>query len=266
MPTKHHHGARPRALPSPQRLFAALLLVFLGACSHQQARLPEEHILAASRPAEKQTTIALLGGTGFVGGYILSEALAQGYPLRVLARSPEKLAYLADRIDIVTGDARDPAVLRALLDGADVVINAIGPPRAAGDSRAGLNTAVSRAMLAAMGEAGLDRYIVVSGAGVAIPGDRRNLRGWWMRQLVRLRYPGILQDRQKEYALLASSGVNWTLLRCPLIEGAVFASSPQVSLATPGGFYLRAGELARFALGQIDNGDYARNGPFLSSE
>ncbi len=87
-----------------------------------------------------------------------------------------------------------------------------------------------------------------------------------MRQLVRLRYPGILQDRQTEYALLEASALDWTLLRCPLIEGAAFASGPRVNLATPEAFYLRAGELAQFALEQINDAMYSRKGPFLSSE
>ena len=87
---------------------------------------------AASEPATRETTIALLGGTGFVGGYLLREALARGYPLRILSRSPGRLEYLGSRVTVIQGDARDPAALRTLLAGADAVISAIGPPRAGG--------------------------------------------------------------------------------------------------------------------------------------
>lgn len=248
-----------------QRLLLLLMVIALSACSVQQVRLPSLEITESSQPPTRETTIALLGGTGFVGGYLLREALAQGYPLRVLSRSSQTLAYLDSRITVVEGDARDPAVLGELLDGADVVISAIGPSRAGGDSRSGLNSAVTSALIPAMESAGIDRYLTVSGAAVVMPGDARNLTGWWMRQLVRLRYPGILKDRQDEHALLLQSELNWTLLRCPLIEGEDLKSSPQVSLRTPGGFYLRAGELAHFMLAQIDDPQYQRLGPFVSS-
>lgn len=242
-----------------------LLAAALGACSVQQPKLPAEAIGAAVQPADRPTTVALLGGTGFAGGYILREALARGYSVRVLSRSPDKLAYLGSRISVIEGDARDPQALAKLLQSADAVISAIGPPRSGGDSRSGLNSAVTQEMIAAMRAAGLARYIVISGAGVVLPGDQRDFLGWWMRQLVRLRYPGILEDRQSEFTLLAQSSLDWTLLRCPLLEAGEARAAPEVSLHTPGGFYLRAGELAKFALDQVTDRRYSRAGPFLNS-
>ena len=246
-------------------LCSLLLLLGLAACSVQQTRLNTDAIAGASQPEKSETTIALLGGTGFIGGYLLQEALARGHSLRVLSRSSDKLAYLGERITVVQGDARDPAVLKELVAGADVVMSALGPTRSRGDSRSGLNSEVTRTLIPILHDAGISRYLVVSGAGVVMPGDDRNLSGWWMRQLVRLRYPGILADRQLEYGLLAETTLNWTLLRCPLVEGEAFDSPAEVSLQTPGGFYLRAGELARFTLGLVENPDFARKGPFLSS-
>jgi putative NADH-flavin reductase len=248
-----------------RRLILLVMVTGMAACSVQQPKLPPGDIAAAQRPVARDTTVALLGGTGFAGSYILREALTRGYPLRVLSRDAEKLAYLDPRVTLVTGDAREPAVLRELLSGADIVISAIGPPRDGGDSRSGLSTAVTRAMTAAMEEAGITRYIVISGAGVVMPGDRRDLSGWWMRQLVRMRYPGILADKQAEYTLLAASGLDWTLVRCPLIEAHDAAGRPEISLRSPGGFYLRAGDLANFVLDEVATPAFRRAGPFLSS-
>jgi len=246
-------------------LLPLLLALALGACSVQQTRTTPDAVSSASQPVHRESTVALLGATGFVGGYLLQDALSQGYPLRVLSRSPEKLAYLGDRVTVIEGDAADPATLRKLLQGADMVISAIGPPRAQGDSRSGLNSAVTAALLPLMEDIGIDRYLVVSGAAVVMPGDQRDFRGWWMRQLVRLRYPGILEDRQREHKLLLDSGVSWTLLRCPLIESGPIKAPARVSNATPQGFYLRATELARFAMEQLESDTFVRRGPFLSS-
>ena len=240
-------------------------LTLLSACAGPQPRLNNDEIIANSRQATQDTTIALLGGTGMAGGHILQQALAQGYQLRLLSRSPQKLAYLGDRVTVIQGDARDLNAIEELLAGSDVVISAIGP----GSNRksaADLTTAVTRNVLTAMQHHPLDRYILVSGAAVVAPGDQRNATGWIMRQLVKLRYGALLKDRQAEYELLAKSDVNWTLVRCPLIESTSFQREPIASLLSPGSFNLRAGELAHFVLGQIDSGNYARRGPFLYSQ
>ena len=47
------------------------------------------------------------GATGYVGGRLVRELLANGYEVRVLARSPEKVrdAAWAEQIEVVAGDA-----------------------------------------------------------------------------------------------------------------------------------------------------------------
>jgi hypothetical protein len=107
--------------------------------------------------------------------------------------------------------------------------------------------------------------MVVSGAGVNVAGDHRNLTGWLMRQLVRLGLNGTLQDKQAEYQLLAASSVQWTLVRCPLREPELFEQAPIASLDTPSSFHLRAGELARFVIEQINSAEFVNKAPFLNS-
>ncbi|RLQ21648.1 NAD-dependent epimerase/dehydratase family protein [Seongchinamella sediminis] len=245
------------------RFSAALLLsLLLAACASQQ-KLPPQQIAAAIAPVSQPTTIALLGGTGMVGGHILQQALARGYPLRVLARSPEKLAYLGERITVVAGDARDPDVIADLLDSAEVVISAIGPGKQA---PADLTTAVSRNIVTAMRAQGINRYLVVSGAGVVTPDDRRDFIGWSIRQLARLRYPTLLRDRQREYALLAATDINWTIARCPLIESGAATAPAGAALRTPAGFRLQAGELAEFLLDQLADPTWFQRAPFVYSD
>ncbi|MEH6586652.1 MAG: NAD(P)H-binding protein [Halioglobus sp.] len=251
---------------STKLLLVLFCLTMLSACAGQQQRLSSTEIAATSQPATRDTTIALLGGTGMAGSHILQQTLAQGYRLRVLSRSPEKLAYLGQRITVIQGDARDPQAIAQLLQGSDVVISAIGPSKSDGKTTTDLTTKASTNIVAAMQDQGIERYIVVSGAAVALPGDERNLTGWLMRQLVKLRYPSLLSDRQAEYELLQSSNINWIALRCPLIESSAFVSEPIASLTSPGSFKLRAGELAHFIVKQISADNYLRQAPFVFSE
>ena len=53
--------------------------------------------------------ILVIGASGFVGGYLTNHLLSEGYTVRCLARSPDKLKELAKRgCEIVKGDFTDP--------------------------------------------------------------------------------------------------------------------------------------------------------------
>ncbi len=73
-------------------------------------------------------TLALTGGTGFVGGHTVAEALRRGHKVRALARTPQ-----APRqgVEWITGSLADEAPLRRLADSADVVVHIAGVTNAA---------------------------------------------------------------------------------------------------------------------------------------
>lgn len=245
---------------------ATLIVVLLTGCVSSQVKLNSDEISRSNLPPQRDKTIALIGATGMSGRYILQRALARGYPIKVLARTPEKLQGLESRIEIVQGDARDPQAIKRLLDGSDVVITALGPVKADGSAARMISTTATGNVIRAMQDLDVRRYIIVSGAAVIAPGDERNLTGWWMRQLVRLRLGDVLKDKQAEYELVASSGLNWTVVRCPLIDSQPYTSAPGVSLLTPGSFHLRAGELADFIIREVEAPSYPQQAPFLYSE
>ena len=62
------------------------------------------------------------GATGYVGGRLVRELLANGYRVRVLARSPAKVrdAAWADQVEIMEGDAGDPVSTAEAMRGIDV--------------------------------------------------------------------------------------------------------------------------------------------------
>lgn len=235
----------------------------LFACSATPVQ--KEPAVAVSIAEKKEITIALLGATGMVGGFVLAEALDQGYDIRALARIPHKLNALKTRITIIQGDARDPVAIDTLLNGSDVVVSALGPVKADGEDARMISTTASGHILRSMQQHGLQRYIVVSGAAVRVPGDQRNFTGWLVKKTAALTLGDTLRDKQAEYKLLADSSVQWTLVRCPLIDPEPFEQDASTSLATPSSFHLRAGELARFIVEQISSDDFIQKAPFLNS-
>ena len=206
-------------------IIAAVLLSACAAPTRQPVPLPED-----SQIEKKGVTIAMLGATGMAGDYILREALTQGYDVRALARSPHKLDALKDRITVIAGNALDRRALAVLLEGSDVVISALGPVRADGDAARMVSTNVAELIVDLMSEYGIERYILVSGAAVEIPGDDRSLTGWLVQKLAALSLRETLKDKQAEYELLADSSLKWTLVRCPVIDPEPFRKHPRLRL------------------------------------
>jgi nucleoside-diphosphate-sugar epimerase len=69
--------------------------------------------------------VAVTGGTGFAGRFILSELVAQGHQVSALVRNPAR-AQVAEGIQLVPGDLADGRALRELCQRADVVIHVAG--------------------------------------------------------------------------------------------------------------------------------------------
>ncbi|HEX8446454.1 MAG TPA: NAD-dependent epimerase/dehydratase family protein [Sphingomonas sp.] len=112
--------------------------------------------------------IAITGGTGFVGGHLLAQAAASGYPVRALTRQPRP-----NRAGVtwVSGTLDDPTALLRLVEGVDAVIHVAGLVNAA--DRAGFaagNIAGTQAILTAASVAGVRRFIHVSSLAAREPG------------------------------------------------------------------------------------------------
>jgi uncharacterized protein YbjT (DUF2867 family) len=66
--------------------------------------------------------ILVIGASGFVGGYLTDQLVSEGYMVRCLARSPDKLKELAKRgCEIVKGDFTDPRSVQHALESMDAV-------------------------------------------------------------------------------------------------------------------------------------------------
>jgi dTDP-L-rhamnose 4-epimerase len=73
--------------------------------------------------------ILITGGAGFIGSHLADELLKHGYRVRALDNlSPQvhgpdqrRPAYLADEVELVVGDVRDPDAVRRALAGVDAV-------------------------------------------------------------------------------------------------------------------------------------------------
>ena len=79
----------------------------------------------------KKKTITLVGGSGFLAKYCISELLKSGHRLRILCRNPHlagkiRMMGSPDQLDIVKGDISSKYQLKQCIDGSDIVINFVG--------------------------------------------------------------------------------------------------------------------------------------------
>ena len=98
-------------------------------------------------------TVALTGGTGFLGAAIIEALRERGDNIRALARNPRKLTGLG--IEVIEGDLDHTQALDALAAGAEVVIHCAGLTHARRDSEfTAVNVDGAGAVAAAAAKAG----------------------------------------------------------------------------------------------------------------
>ncbi len=109
--------------------------------------------------------IAILGSTGFAGGFILTEALSRPeLTVTAIVRNPQAVAT-HERLTVVKGDVFDTAALTETLRGHDAVVHAFHPGR--GVDMADIYdqcVAGHESIIAATRDAGISRLVCVGGA------------------------------------------------------------------------------------------------------
>lgn len=106
--------------------------------------------------------IALIGASGFIGSALLKEALSRGHRVTALVTRPQKLAP-ANNLATVKTDVNATDTLASQLKGHDAVLSAFSG-HAQSDVE-GYYLKGLRSIIGACSQAGVDRLLVVGGAG-----------------------------------------------------------------------------------------------------
>ena len=105
--------------------------------------------------------IALIGASGTVGQRILKEALTRGHQVVAIVRDPSRVIQQDEKLSVVVGDLLDGESIRKAVEGYDVVISAYGPSNGAENNM----QTVNQGLIDAVKQAGVQRLLVVGGAG-----------------------------------------------------------------------------------------------------
>jgi putative NADH-flavin reductase len=220
------------------------------------------YCLILSRVKMNNTSkIAVIGGTGKAGTFIVKELLSRGYQLKLLLRFPENFQIEDPKIELLKGDARDVEAIRSLLDGCQAIISAVGQPK----GEESVFSKVSRTIVQVMKEQGISRYVLLTGLNVDTQFDNKSEKVKAATEWMGANYPKTTADKQVEYEFLTKSDVDWTLVRLPLIELTHERREVKASLEDCLGDGISSNDLAHFVADQLTEDSYWRKAPFVSN-
>ena len=131
-------------------------------------------------------TIAVAGGTGFVGGAIAAELHRRGHRVVVLSHRGEAArGPLPEAIEIRQADVATGAGLDAALSGVDALAIALAFPNSPieaprrGRTFMAVDAAGTERLVAAAARSGVQRLVYISGAGAAPDARRQWFRAKW---------------------------------------------------------------------------------------
>jgi uncharacterized protein YbjT (DUF2867 family) len=182
-----------------------------------------------NEPSNLAQTVAVTGGTGFVGRRIIETLLTRGITVRALVRSIEKANRVlpTDRIEdssitLCQGTLDDPDALRHLVEGCEACIHLVGIIRETrGSTFQNVHVDGTRAITQACIQSNpAMRYIHMSALGIG-PDKRAKYRDSKHRaeQIVRnsklestIIRPGLIHGPQGEFTQMA---IDWVLGKAP---------------------------------------------------
>jgi putative NADH-flavin reductase len=214
--------------------------------------------------------IAIFGASGATGRLLTQRCLAASYRVTALLRTPERFP-LRDRIKFVQGSPFDLASVCGTIEGADVVLSALGANSLKKEDV--LERAVPQ-IIAAMEQTAqrskpVLRIIVLGSAG-ALPTSLEKqpaYRRWIVENLfygTLLKWP--IASQRAQYAELSASNLDWTMVMPPMLTHAPAHGVYRIDGdALPrNGSRISREDVADFMIQQIDNRQWIRKGVYLS--
>jgi putative NADH-flavin reductase len=208
----------------------------------------------------QKKAIAILGGGGRTGKFLVGKLIDQGYRLRVLLRSPENFEFHHPSVEIVKGDAIDSASIHELVKNSQAVISTLGQRK----NEPLVAHMASANVLKAMTYFEIKRYVLVGGINIDTPYDKKGAQTLAATDWMKANFPLIQEDRQKAYSALLECPLDWTLVRVPMIEFTGEAGNLKISVEDCLGTRITAGDIADFLIQQLSNNQFYRQAPFIA--
>lgn len=205
--------------------------------------------------------VAVLGGGGRTGNYLVSQLLKEGFNIKLLLRNPESFSIQSNQIEIIKGDALDLKSIQSLLKDCDAVLSTIGQRK----DEPLVASLATKNILQVMKDLGIQRYLLLAGLNIDTSFDKKSEKTQTATDWMKANFPIIQQDRQKAYDFLVESDSNWTQIRVPFIEFTNLSSEIVVNVEDCLGDKISAIDIAKFMIREMTESKFSQQSPFISA-
>jgi putative NADH-flavin reductase len=204
--------------------------------------------------------LTIFGATSATGKHLVVQALQAGHEVTAFVRDPSKLPLTNGRLNVIAGDALNPAQVEGAVKGRDAVLSTLGPK----GKPMVMAAESTRNIVSAMEKHGVKRLVVVSVAGVAVPQDKRGFN--LVSSLIRLFLKDVFVDRENQLEMLASSKLDWVAVRIPRLTDEQAKGSVKAFFGNPSPrMKVTRADVADFMLRQLTSEQWVRKAPILSN-
>lgn len=206
--------------------------------------------------------VAIFGGSGKTGRYLIQQSLHAGHQVVALVRTPAKLNLQHPNLRVIQGSILEAESVSSTVQGADAVISVLGP------SSNKPEFAISRGMdniLAAMQTHSVRRIIISAGAGVREADDRPKSVDRFFGLLLGIVSKNVVADMQQVVQKVKSSDRDWTVVRVPMLTDAPAQGSLKVGVVGDISPRIARADMAAFMLEQVSDSRFIRKAPAISN-
>lgn len=212
-------------------------------------------------PYTDSMRITVFGATGHTGRLLVAELLARGHGVVAFAHRSNPLPD-HPQLTVRQGDVRSPGDVAGAITGSDAVASALGSWH--GRSHDVL-TAGMTAIIPAMRQAGVTRIVSLTGIDARADGDSVGILHRISHTLAGLAVPAILHDGERHIALLAESGLDWTVVRSPVMtKGPATAYRLDATHRPAPWSTIPRAAVATAMADSLDNESFVHQAPFIT--
>lgn len=204
--------------------------------------------------------ITVFGASGKVGSLVVEELLKRGHTVVAFVHSHD-LFSPSGKLIIVKGDVYKSSDVAGALRGSDAVISCLG---SWGSSKRDVVSAAMKSLIPAMDSAGIQRIVTLTGSGAKAPGQVDSFAHSAVMALSKPFPAGkVFEDGEKHMELLASSDLDWTTLRSPVMtNGGHKGYSLNTNMGGPLETISRIG-VANALIDQLESKQFLHKAPIL---
>jgi putative NADH-flavin reductase len=207
--------------------------------------------------------LAIFGATGRTGRQLVCRALASGYEVNAIIRNQGHLLFQHDLLHLFYGDLDETGLIHRSIDSVDAVISALGPKN---NKPLFEISQATKKIITSMKDLEIRRLVASAGAGVRSSHDSPRLIDHGIQLLLKITSRWIYEDMVRTVEEIRSSGLDWTVVRVPMLIDGHAANKIKVGwVGKSVGMRITRDDLAAFMIEQINSDQFLRQDPAISN-